>query len=117
MSPYLTFSDDPTRDESLLKLHFPRLKTNDNESNTEDEEIPDDLIAMSTDKDITYLYRLKEALDTLSRFRLDLENAINDTAHTRVKVCFDTEWPVYFKKEWTKQTKSQWTNKFDSTWI
>ena len=94
-----------TRDESLLKLHFPRLKTNDNESNTEDEEIPDDLIAMSTDKDIIYLYRLQEALDTLSRFRLDLENAINDTAHTRVKVCFGTEWPVYFERNGQNRRK------------
>ena len=96
LSPYLVFSDDPIRDESLVKEKFPRLQNHDNDLVVE--ENPEDLAEMSTDKDILYLHRYNEALDTLMRFRNDLEAALS-AGNTAVKVCFDVEWPVFFEKE------------------
>ena len=44
---------------------------------------------MSTEKHILYLHILQDALDTLSRFRGDIETALDNS--TNVKVCFDCE--------------------------
>ena len=68
LNPHLTFSDDPLRDESLLKKHFPLLKNHDDDIMEEDDEVPEDLVEMSTQKHILYLHILQDTLDSLSRF-------------------------------------------------
>ena len=95
LNPFLTFSDDPLRDETLLKKMFRNLRNDDNDIVME-EEIPVELIEMTSDKKILYLFRLQDALDTLSQFRYDIEAALDNVSHNSVKICFDTEWPVYF---------------------
>ena len=68
-----------------------------NEETTVEKIVPADLTAMTTQKTILYVHSLQEVLDTLSRFRTDIEEAINDTASSCVKIAFDVEWPVFFK--------------------
>ena len=64
LNPHLAFSDDPIRDETLLKQYFPLLK-----NMTDQDEIPEDMVEMTTHKQILYLHKLQDALDALSRFR------------------------------------------------
>ena len=96
LDPHLSFSDDPTRDESLLKKYFHKLRSNDED--LEQQNIaPDNLTEFQTEKQIFYLYRFEDAMHHLSQFRQDIENGIQNTAGPRVKVAFDTEWPVFFR--------------------
>lgn len=88
LDPILCFSDDPTRDESLLKKHFPKLKTQSDELEI-DEEIPANMTEMTTPKKIFYLHDIERTLHVLSLFRNDLENAIGDTTQTSVKLSLD----------------------------
>ena len=88
LNPYLTFSDDQLQDEGLLMKQFPRLQ-NDNNDLVQEELMPEDLTEMTTEKGILYLYRITEVLDTLSRFRNDIEVALSSGLN--VKICFDTE--------------------------
>lgn len=94
LNPYLAFSDDPARDESILKKCFSNLK-NAADLEEEVEDIPEELVEMSTEKDIVYVTEIDKVTMALSKFRQDIENTINDTTSTSVKIAFDCEWPVY----------------------
>lgn len=91
LNPHIAFTDDPGRDESLLLRTFPTL---DNGSG-ENEILPEDLVEVTSTKQIHYVFKLQDVLDTLSRFRDDLDTAIKNTAQITVKVAFDAEWPMY----------------------
>ena len=105
LSPYLTFSDDPLRDESLLKNFFPNSKNRDINDIIEDEENPPPLIEMTSNKNL-YLFRQQDALDTLPQFRCDIEEASSSGVNNCVKICFDTEWPVYFERNGNNRRKT-----------
>ena len=92
----LAYSDDLSRDESLLYKCFSNLR-NGNEDTTIEEIVPIDLTAMTTQKTILYVYSLQEVLHMLSWFCTDIEKAINDTARSQVKISFNVEWPVFLK--------------------
>lgn len=88
MNPYLAFSDDPTRDESLLKEKFSNLRTDDD--NNIVEEVPKSLKEMSTEKEILYVHDIDKATTALSKFREDIENALlYCDGDDKVKVAFD----------------------------
>ena len=89
LNPYLAFSDDPGRDESLLKLTFCKLRNSADNTNTT-EILPNDLSEMKCEKNILYLFDKDKTLLMLSKFRQDIEDAITDEATTSVKVAFDT---------------------------
>ena len=59
---------------------------------------------MLTQKHILYLHILQDSLDSLSRFRGDIETAL-DTG-INLKICFDTEWPVYFERSGNMRRKT-----------
>lgn len=88
------FSDDPTRDESLLKETFSNLQ-NAGDDLQENVEVPEDIEEFKTEKELFYLYEIDKVCLSLSKFRQDLENGINNTTGPPVKVAFDCEWPVY----------------------
>ena len=89
LNPYLAFSDDPGRDESLLKLTFCKLRNSADNTNTT-EILPNDLSEMKCEKNILYLFDKDKTLLMLSKFRQDIEDALKDEATTSVKVAFDT---------------------------
>lgn len=89
MNPHLAFSDDPTRDESLLKEVFSNLRT-EYDDDLPVEETPESLKEMTTEKSILYLYDIDKATTALSKFREDVENAtLYSDGETSVKVAFD----------------------------
>ena len=88
LNPYLCFSDDPGRDESLLKRCFQKLK-NAIDDEIEIETIPENLEEITCNKQIMYLHRLDSALTALSTFIEDLEEQIADQASTSVKLSID----------------------------
>jgi len=98
LNPYLCFSDDPGRDESLLKRIFLNLKTKGDEDEEMDSDLDDidDLKEFDSSKEILYLYKYENATAALSRFREDLDEAIKAKPENGVVVALDTEWPVYF---------------------
>ena len=102
LNPFIAFTDDPGRDKSLLKRIFSNL---DNGEEEVEENIPEDLVEMSSYKTILYLFRFQEVVDTLSRFRADLEDALANSIESKVKVAFDTEWPVYFEGDQSYRQK------------
>lgn len=106
VNPYLAFSDDPTRDENLLKETFPNLR-NAADDGEETVEVPPELTEYKTEKKLLYLYEIDKVCLILSQFRQDIEDAINNQAHNAVKVSFDCEWPVYMEtvNNRTKKTK------------
>ena len=89
LNPYLAYSDDPTRDESLLQEIFPNL----HRPQKEIVEIitPPELVEFDSNKKILYVFRIQDVLDTLSRFRTDLEKAIHSSNVEQVKIAFDAE--------------------------
>ena len=96
MNPYLAFSDDPSRDESLLKKHFSNLcNGHDNNIDVENDK-PTNLSEMTCDKKILYLYDLDKTLTALSKFREDIDNALRNPSQSIVKIAFDTGNPIYF---------------------
>ena len=98
LNPYLCFSDDPGRDESLLKRIFLNLKTKGDEDEEMDSDLDDidDLKEFDGSKEILYLCKYENATAALSRFREDLDEAIKAKPENGVVVALDTEWPVYF---------------------
>ena len=89
LNPYLAFSDDPGRDESLLKLTFCKLRNSADNTNTT-EILPNDLSEMKCEKNILYLFDKDKTLLMLSKFRQDIEDPLKDKGTTSVKVAFDT---------------------------
>lgn len=94
LNPFLCFTDNPERDESLLLSIFPNLK-----GDYEQEEVVDpSLTPMTTEKEVMYLHSKDNVLAALSSFIQDLEGAINNPAGPKVKVSFDTEWPIFMER-------------------
>lgn len=88
MNPFLAFSDDPGRDEGLLKRIFSNL-TNAGDNQSEVVEVPANMTEFTSKKDIIYLFEIDRATMMLSKFRQDIEDAIDDTAGSAVRVAFD----------------------------
>lgn len=86
LNPYLPFSDDPTHDESLLHKFFSNLR---NGSEEQEEENPTTFDEIKTEKSILYLYKYQDALDSLSRFRSDVEDALANPDNGKVKLALD----------------------------
>lgn len=93
LNPYLAFTDDPGRDEVLLHEIFSNLRNGSDEKDTED--IPKDLVELQSEKKILYLYRYQDALDTLSRFRNDLETELANSTNQKVKISLDAGMIYY----------------------
>ena len=93
LNPHLCFSDDPKRDEGLLKSNFSNLH---NIYDIDDEQVLPLLEAdknpMTTTKRIVYLHNHDNALAALSQFRQDIDEGNTEES----AMAFDTEWPVYF---------------------
>lgn len=90
LSPHLAFSDDPGRDESLLKRCFPKLKNKADEIvEIDDGDIDPSMIEFQSTKLIIYVHTFDDVCAALSQFRKDIENAIKATEV--VKIAFDTE--------------------------
>ena len=90
LNPYLCFSDDPDRDESLLKKNYTNLN-NGSKYEIEQEEVPPELVELTTEKRILYCHTLDKVLRTISKFREDIEVHINDVSNgDDVKICCDT---------------------------
>ena len=88
LNPYLCFSDDPVRDESLLRSLFSNFK-GDNEDDIQDEPIDMELTEMTSKKQILYLTDIDSALTMLSNFISDVSDAISNTTSGAVKIAFD----------------------------
>lgn len=97
LNPKLCFTDDPGRDESLLKDIFPSLKSNHDDNDDDDDEgnIDESLVDMQSEKTCHYVYDMLRAEILLAKFIQDIEEALKDTAGPSVKIAFDAEWPVY----------------------
>lgn len=104
LNPYLAFSDNPARDEPLLKRIFPNLNNSSGDTVSSDD-VPTDLIELTSEKSILYLHQYDKLLISLSKFRQDLENALENTVANEVRVAFDTEWPLY-ANDGTNQEKT-----------
>lgn len=105
LDPILAFSDDPGRDESLLKKHFPRLRQLRDELEDEDnDERPEDMPEFTTPKRISYIYEIDRAVLALNQFIKDLEDAISNPSGSQVKVSFDAEWPIFKSPQGENQT-------------
>ena len=90
LNPYLSFIDDPNRDESLLKKLYTHLN-NGNKYKIEREDVPPELVELTTEKRILYCHTLDKVLRTIPIFREDIEVHINDVSNgDDVKICFDT---------------------------
>lgn len=87
LNPKICFSDDPARDESLLRKYFKDLPQG---NDTLDEVVPANLTKFQTPKRILYLFRFENAKLGLSQFRNDIEEALSNTTQTSVKIAFDT---------------------------
>lgn len=96
LNPYLCFSDDPNRDESLLKEVFSNLSgDNDADDNGGDER--NEMNEMTTEKEIFYLTKIDHVLTMLSSFITDVSHAISDTSiGGKVKVAFDAGKLFFF---------------------
>lgn len=90
LNPYLMFSDNPERDESLLKEIFSNLRIGSDSIVGIAEEIPENLTEFTSNKQIMYLYDLDRTCLALSKFRYDLEASIRNTAGPKVMVALDT---------------------------
>lgn len=86
LDPHLVFTDDPGRDEGLLKRIFPKLESDDQNQVSE---VPQDLTELSVEKEILYLTQIDNACMCLSKFREDIEEAAKSKT-LAVKVAFDT---------------------------
>ena len=98
LDPHLSFSDDPTRDESLLKKYFDRLRLGD-EDVEQNNTLPPNLTEFTTDKQIHYLWKIDDVLYQLSRFRQDIEDGLQNTIGNSVKIAFDTGKNVFLLSE------------------
>lgn len=88
LNPLIAFTDDPGRDESLLKSIFSNLNNGDDDVEIP-ETVPEDLTEMTTKKELLYLYDIDKATLALSKFRQDIEDALNNTIHSTVRIAFD----------------------------
>lgn len=96
LDPKIAFSDDPARDESLLKQYFEDLRNGLFDINDEDDVQPQNMPLFETPKRVLYMYKKDDVLDSLRQFRQDVEDAINNTSQTSVKVAFDTGKTTYY---------------------
>ena len=90
LNPYLCFSDNPNHDKSLLKFFYTNLN-NGNKYEIEREEVPLELVELTTEKRILYCHTLDKVLRTISIFREDIEVHINDVSNgDDAKICVGT---------------------------
>lgn len=89
LNPFLAFTDNPGRDEALLKRIFTNL-SNIGDGEGEVEDMPDDLLELTSEKDIIYLHEINRACVALTKFRNDIEEALKNQANSKVLIAFDT---------------------------
>ena len=89
LNPHLVFSDNPERDESLMKEVFSNLRRSEDDVMVIEDETPPDLQEVVARGRILYLYELNNALDALARFRQDVDEAIIAGENDNVRICFD----------------------------
>lgn len=63
--------------------------TNAGDNQSEVVEVPANMTEFTSKKDIIYLFEIDRATMMLSKFRQDIEDAIDDTAGSAVRVAFD----------------------------
>ena len=93
LNPYLLFSDDPERDESLVEKHFSNLRCDECHVSEFIEEImPDNLQSVQVRGGIKYVHSITEVLSALSTFCEEIEAALdnNDIVRDTVKTSFYT---------------------------
>ena len=89
VNPYLCFSDDPSRDESILKKTFSNLGDYIEDSDDESTD-KDDLQELTSTKTIMYLHTYDNALTILSQFVEDVNDAIKQRTTDKVIISLDT---------------------------
>lgn len=93
LNPYLCFSDDPSRDDSLLMRKFSNLTKDGVTYDEEDDNMMDDIDDLSEiecNKAKLYLYSYENATAALPRFREDLDESIEDETVDQIIIALDT---------------------------
>ena len=89
LNPHLVFSDNPERDESLMKEVISNLRRSEDDVMVIEDETPPDLQEVVARGCILYLYELNNALDALGRFCQDVDEAIIAGENDNVRISFD----------------------------